>query len=262
VSTLVGVPVKNGGFWLPKFLTDLEQLEDVSRVVFLYGKSDDSTLAILKDYKVGSKHKISIYNEPPLQKAYSAHQIGKIYEDFQELLQNGKESHFLLIDCDITSFPPDLITRLKKHDKDIIAPYVWTHGHVPDKFFDIYCFRVDGCRFHPFNPPQPDKPMQVQSVGSCYLAKRAAFAFTPYGNRPHISFCAKAMEMGFEVWADPTTKIYHVFVEQLGLTRQYPEAMEGLPPDISPFIKNDGSKIPPDQMGPDIFYAYIWKEVR
>ena len=262
MSTLVGVPVKNGAFWLPKFLTDLEQLEDVSRIAFIYGESVDQTLLILQDYKKGTKHTINIYKEPPLKNAHTAHQIGPLYEDFQELLQNGDESHFLLLDCDITSFPSDLITRLKKHDKDIIAPYVWTHGHIPEKFFDIYCFRVDGCRFHPFDPPMSDEPIQVESIGSCYLAKRAAFVITPYGNRPHISYCYKAREMGFTVWADPTTKIYHLFVEQLGMSRQFPEEVEGLSPDVSPYIKNDGTKIPPDQMGPDIIYALMWKEVR
>jgi len=101
----------------------------------------------------------------------------------------------------------------------------------------------------------------VDSIGSCYLAKREAFAFTPYGDRPHRSFCRNAKELGFEVWADPTTKIHHVFLEQLGISRVYPERLEGLPPDMTPYIKKDGSVVPLDQMGPDVVYGMIWKKV-
>ncbi len=262
MSVLVGVPVKNATIWLPKFLVELDRLEDVSRVVFIYGESVDNTLSMLKDYRDSSPHDVDIYTESSELKAESAHQLGGLYQDFQEALSEGKETHFMLIDSDITEFPPDLITRLKEHDKDIIAPYVWTHGHIPPKFFDVYCFRYKGGRFHPFNPPDPGHPFEVDSIGSCYLAKRSAFIITPYGERPHISFCANAREMGFTVWADPTIKIYHLFVEQLGMSRVYPEALEGKAPDMTPYIKKSGELVPLEEMGPDLVYAFVWKEVR
>ena len=151
---------------------------------------------------------------------------------------------------------------LKEQDKDIISPYVWEDGFVPPKFFDTYCFRYEGGRFHPFDPPNPGKPFQLDSIGTCYLAKREAFAFTPYGERPHRSFCHAAKEMGFEVWADPTIDIYHLDVQRLGIQRIYPEALEGLPPDMTPYIKNDGTLVSLEQMAIDMLYALIWKEVR
>lgn len=262
MSTLVGVPVKNAAIWLPKFLAELDRLEEVSRVIFIYGKSMDNTLDLLRTYRDNTPHDVDIFLEAADLNAMSAHQIGGLYQDFQDALSEGKEDYFLLIDCDITEFPPDLIPRLKEHDKDIIAPYIWTHGHTPPKFFDTYCFRYNGGRFHPFNPPNPGKPFELDSIGSCYLAKRAAFFLTPYGDRPHISFCANAREMGFEIWADPTTEVFHLYVEQLGMSRVYPEALENKPPDLTPYIKKDGSLIPLDEMGPDIVFAFIWKEVR
>jgi len=261
MSTLVGTPVKNAGLWLPKFLEELEKLRGVSRTVFIYGESNDQTLDILNQWADTSRHEVEIFREPPLE-APTAHQLGPLYQDFQDAMTSGDETHFLLIDADITRFPADLIYRLRKHGKDIIAPYVWVNGHVPPRFFDTYCFRYKGYRFHPFNPPDPGQPFKVDSIGSCYLAKRDAFAFTPYGDRPHRSFCQNAREMGFEVWADPTTKIYHVFLEALGISRVYPEALENLPPDNTPYIKKDGSTVPLEQMGPDLLYAMIWHEVR
>jgi len=258
---MVGTPVKNASLWLPKFLYELEKLEEVSRITFIYGKSVDQTYDILTQWLETTHHEARVCLEPRM-KARSAHQISLVYSDFQAMLLEGDETHFLLLDSDVTKFPPDLITRLLKHDKDIIAPYVWTDGHVPPRFFDTYCFRYKGARFHPFNPPKPDKPFEVDSVGTCYLAKREAFAFTEYGGRPHRSFCHNAKEMDFKVWADPTTEIHHVFVEQLGMNRIYPEALEGLPPDDTPYIKKNGDIIPLEQMGPDIIYGFIWKEVR
>lgn len=261
MSTMVGIPVKNSALWLPKFLQELEELEDVSRITWIYGRSKDQTLELIKTWSEETKHETDLWLEPPM-KAHTAHQIGAVYGEFQEIMTEGDESHFLLIDCDIMRFPPDLISRLMAHDKDIIAPYVWEDGYVPDKFFDTYCFRYKGARFHPFDPPDPGKPFQLDSIGTCYLAKREAFAFTPYGERPHRSFCQAAKEMGFEVWADPTTKIYHLDMQRLGILRIEPEALEGLPPDIAPYIKKGGTIVPLEQMGPDILYAMIWKEVR
>jgi len=260
-KTMVGVPVKNAAFWLPKFLEEFDKLRGVSRVVFIYGDSVDQTLDILQTWKKATDFEVEVYHEPPMR-APSAHQISPVYQDFQEILVQGEETHFLLIDCDVTRYPPDLIERLMAHDVDIVAPYVWTDGHIPPKFFDTYCFRYNGARFHPFNPPNPGKLFEVDSVGTCYLAKREAFAFTPYGDRPHRSFCEMARKMGFKVWADPETEVFHMFVEQLGMTRVYPEAVEGLPPDRTPYIKRDGSLVPLEQMAPDIIYALIYKEVR
>lgn len=261
MSTMVGIAVKNSALWLPKFLEELEKLEDVSRVVWIYGKSRDQTLEIIQNWSEVTQHEVELYLEPPM-KARTAHQIAPVYGEMQEIMTEGDESHFLLIDCDVMRFPPNLITHLKEHDKDIIAPYVWDDGFVPDKFFDTYCFRYEGARFHPFDPPNPGKPFQLDSIGTCYLATRKAFAFTPYGERPHRSFCLAAKEMGFEVWADPTINIYHLDVQRLGIPRIYPEAVEGLPPDMTPYIKKDGTLVPLEQMAIDMLYALIWKEIR
>jgi len=90
----VGVPIKNAGLWTPKFLEELDKLRGVSRVVFIYGKSVDQTLDILLQWKDSAPHKVEIYKEPPLD-AQTAHQLGPLYEDFQEALTQGKETHFL-----------------------------------------------------------------------------------------------------------------------------------------------------------------------
>ena len=66
MSVMVGIPIKDSAIWLPRFLTQLEKLEDVSRVVFSYGPSRDPTLRMLKQWENETKHSTEIIHEPAL----------------------------------------------------------------------------------------------------------------------------------------------------------------------------------------------------
>lgn len=264
MSTMVGVPIKNAAVWLPRFLTQLEKLEDVSRVVFIYGESRDPTLSMLRRWENETKHSTEIIAEPAMPEALSAAEIAPIYKDFQSILgEKGwrEETHFLLLDADIMDVPPDLIPLLKRQDKDIIAPFVYVDRAIPKQFFDVYCFRLYGYRFHPFLPPNPNdgEVFEVDSVGSCYLVEHDVFKLTDYENpHPHIQFCENALDEGYEVWADPSIEILHIDPMKVGIQKTPIELMRGQDYDPPPYIKKGGSLVPDEEIGKDLINAFVW----
>jgi len=280
MSVMIGVPVKDSAVWLPRFLAQLDKLEDVSRIVFSYGASHDPTLQILKQWENETKHSTEIIPEPAMlgertamPRPLSAAEIALVYKDFQELIgEEGweDETHFLLIDADIMEVPFDLIQRLKAHDKDIVAPFVWTDRAVPPQFFDVHCFRLYGYRFHPFSPPDPydGEPFEVDSVGSCYLVKRDVFKFVEYDNpHPHLKFCENALDEGFEIWVDPSIEVLHLDAQRVGVVKTPVEVLRqraGLPTepfDPPPYIKRDGTIVTEEQFTTDLINAYVWGTV-
>ena len=263
MSVLVGVPIKNAAIWLPRFLEQLDKLSDVSRVVFICGPCRDDTYPQLWRWGNDTRHPVEIFDEPTGMNALSAAQIGAVYKDFQDLMREDEdETHFLLIDSDIMDVPPDLIQLLKRQDKDIVAPYVWVDRANPPQFFDVDCFRLNGFRFHPFLPPDPGKSLMVDSVGSCYLAKREPFLACEYGNpHPHMIFCGHAIEAGYEVWADPRIKIQHLDSRRVGVVKTPLEILQGKPHNPPPFIKKDGSVVTNEEFVKELINVYVWGRV-
>jgi len=267
MSVMIGVPIKESAIWLPRFLTQLEKLEDVSRVVFSYSPSRDPTLHMLKQWENETKHSSEIIHEPAMPGPLSAAEIAAVYKDFQDMLgEKGweEETHFLLLDADIMDSPADLIPRLKAHDKDIIAPFVYTDRAIPRQFFDVHCFRLYGYRFHPFSPPDPNhgEPFEVDSVGSCYLTKYEVFKLIDYENpHPHIRFCENAIDEGYEVWVDPGIEILHLDSVKVGVRKTPIEVLREVPFDPPPYIKKDGTIVTNDEFSKDLIDAFVWGKV-
>jgi len=267
MSVFVGVPIKDAAVWLPRFLAQLEKLEDVSRVVFSYSPSRDPTLNLLRDWEKETKHSTEIIHEPAMPRPLSAAEIAPVYKDFQDMIgEKGwrEETHFLLLDADIMEVPDDLIQRLITHDKDIIAPFVWVDRSIPRQFFDVHCFRLYGYRFHPFDPPDPydGKAFEVDSVGSCNLVKYEVFKLIDYENPyPPLRFCENAIDEGYEVWADPGTEILHIDPVKVGMKKTPIEVLRGKPFDPPPYIKKDGTIVSNEQISQDLINAYVWGKV-
>jgi len=267
MSVMIGVPIKDSAVWLPRFLTQLEKLDYVSRIVFSYAESRDPTLQLLKQWENETRHSTEIIHEPAMPGPLSAAEIAAVYKDFQDMLgEKGwkEETHFLLLDADIMEVPADLIQRLIKHDKDIIAPFVYVDRAIPRQFFDVHCFRLYGYRFHPFSPPDPydGEPFEVDSVGSCYLVEHDVFKLIEYENpHPHIRFCDNALDEGYEVWADPGIEILHLDPVKVGVAKTPVEVLRGQDFDPPPYIKKDGTIVTNEQFGRDLINAFVWGKV-
>lgn len=269
VSVIGFSPVKNAAMWLPVFCAQLERLEGVGEVVFTYGDSQDSTLALLKEYNKRSKKKIRVKREPPMGQILSSAQIGAIYSDFQQYEDIKNYDYVLMLDTDLMRMPQNLVARLKRPKKDIIAPYIWTlfHDSPTRMFYDSFVFRYKSYKFHPYRPPLNDgKPLQVDSVGTCFLVKTDVFLDVPYGDPyPHLKFCNDAREKGYEVWADPSTAVQHVDLNRFGMFHHQLEvakAMQRGDPDPfrfldqTPFITDSGRVVSTAEFNMEYAKAY------
>jgi len=261
MSTLVGVPVKNAEMWLKRFLEYFEQMKGVSRAVFYYGLSPDETLKTLKTWAEGAPFTVEIYKDPPMQ-AVSSALIAPVYKEFQEIMREGDETHFLSIDADIMKIPKGLIKALKKQRKDVIAPYVYVEGQEPLTFYDSDVFRYKGLRFHQFDPPKPERTFEIDSVGTCWLATRKAFTETEIDNPyPDRTFCNNARAKGFKVWADPRLSVYHLDTKPFGLHQIPLEALLGRPPDNTAYIRSDVTAVDVGTMPGQYIDAFVWGRV-
>jgi len=215
------MPVKNGEPWLPKNLEIIESFgKEINRVIISYGHSVDDTLNILIKWIKQSKHRVELIREPkPKNTVNSSAEIAFLYHDFQQLVKTGDDTHALLWDSDIVDAPKNLVKKLLKHDKPIIAPYVYIKYHEPGKrFYDTMVYRYKGYRYHAFDPPMHGhKLAQIDSVGCVFLVKREPFTEHPYRDPyPHLLFCNDCRESGYGVWVDPNIEIYHVDLERIG----------------------------------------------
>lgn len=230
-NILVGVMVKNSERWLPGFLELLDSLEypDGSlRVVFEYGKSTDSSLKLLKEYKERSRHEVEIYLEPsdPYLKLHGSHAAGSVLSDYQELMRDD-EDYFLMLDSHICSLPSDYVLQLLDIGADIAAPFVWNEGYT--HFYDTWSFRIDNLRFSPKSPPRASYPFEVDSVGTTWLATRRAFLNTPVSVNT-LSFFYNARKLAFDVVVDPSVEVIHSDLIKHGIYKAPPPAELGYYP--------------------------------
>jgi hypothetical protein len=259
MSVAVCVPIKYpAGEWLHLFLKEAEHFKDISRFIFSYGYPDknvegeDPTLIKLKEWIKTTKHRVEVYQEPKLEIISGTVQLAAIYHDFQKLVDPEKETHVLLADSDLIKMPHDLIQLLKKQNKDVIAPYPWVKNHIPPMFYDTMIFRVAGKRFHPLRPPMPKESFKVDSVGTCFLVRTKIFKEIPYRN-PYTAmpFCNDARAKGYEVWADPRIKVWHLDIMRLGIFHM------PLFSDETPFVTESGAEFTPSEVSHHVGQAYI-----
>lgn len=119
----------------------------------------------------------------------------------------------VLHESDLVS-PPDLIERFLAAGKDVIAGWVTLHRSDSEEpiFYDTWGMTKDGqmfSNFPPYHPAYvPDRPFQVDSVGSCFMFPAAAaldgLRARQWGVR---ELCWGLRERGYTVWLDPTLPI-------------------------------------------------------
>jgi hypothetical protein len=194
--------------------------------------------------------------------AYSSAQIGAIYQDFQEAVKASDEEYILLADADLMTMPSNLIPRLRALDKDIVAPYVYMRNCIPRMFYDSYVFRLNGYRYHPFRQPMNNnQPINLDSVGTCFLVKRKPFLDVPNDNPyPHMKFCNDARKKGYEVWADPRINVIHLDLTRFGINHFPLEEVMGEPPRNVPFITDSGEVVEQFRLDDEMVAAWVYGE--
>jgi cellulose synthase/poly-beta-1,6-N-acetylglucosamine synthase-like glycosyltransferase len=146
-------------------------------------------------------------------------------EEAARTFLQGEYDALLFVDSDMV-VPPDLLTRLIGHDKDIVSALAFrrTPGYEPCIFME--CNEQDA----KFYLDYPKGLTEIEGVGmACTLIKRKVFETVPEPwFFPHkilgedLSFCVRAREAGFKIYCDTTLICGHVGIETI-TDRHYQE---------------------------------------
>lgn len=239
---MIGTMVKNSGKWLNQFFANLKELTFKDfRLVVIFGNSSDNSLDILKQEKNNFNMDVYKENTDVNLRLGGAQMAASIYNEWKGLMKDD-EDYFMLLDSDVISTPPNLIEQLIAVDADIVAPYTWSENH--RHFYDSWIFRLDNLRFSPESPPGSglDYPIYVDSVGTCFLAKRETYITVPIQNPyPNLTFCNNARTFGYDVVACPYIEICHIDLEKLDPPIMHPPMNPelGLYPRSNEFIDSN-----------------------
>lgn len=221
-EVLVATAVKDGSKWLDKFLANFKEINyprDKLHFAFVEGNSSDDSyerlIAFKKEHNNVWLQKFDIQTENRFERL--AKSRNKIFDEALD-----KEEYVLSIDADIVFFHPNFLNLMIKHDVDVVAPLILIEDE--NRFYDTLAFRCQGRNFEHEIPYFPlcvhRKLFEVESVGTCYLAKRAVFdAEVRYagGISEQVTFCARARERGFKIWVDPTVAVIHANLPKYGV---------------------------------------------
>jgi GT2 family glycosyltransferase len=164
---------------------------------------------------------------PILWKHKKGTYIDKNKCELVEIAKKAGVTHIMQIDADVI-FSPFAIEQLVAHDKDIVgASYNFKCFQLPDakEFGVASAVKLFGEHGEPINPPPGGLPSELFKCyglpGGFVLIKMSIFdkLEMPYFANvweptryvgEDIYFCEKARKAGFDIWCDPTIKVYHV----------------------------------------------------
>jgi GT2 family glycosyltransferase len=147
---------------------------------------------------------------------------GNVLINNQQIVEEAlkaKADYLLFIDADMV-FPPDALTKLLAHDKDIIGVH-YNNREMP-LVSTIRMLREDGNFYQVDTKLMPRRLFECGSVGKgLVLIKMRVFEKIkkPWYEFQYkdgelmtedINFCLKAHKAGFRVWCDPTIKVKHI----------------------------------------------------
>lgn len=202
-------------------VTSLDHPYSALRFVAIEGDSVDNTYAQLKAWEKRD-NRVTVVKYDTMEPRYPSIVSKERFTHLAKVFNAG----FNVVDCEWSThtwflpsdvmFNPDTLKRLLEKDKDCIAPMFWRMSGAGLVFYDVWGFVKDGEGFKPFNPvlykqKYGEAPIPMDRIGGANLSKieviKAGVRYQP--EDVDHGFCRKALEAGFELWADPTSHIVH-----------------------------------------------------
>ncbi len=140
-----------------------------------------------------------------------------------EAAKERKATHLLFVDYDMY-FAPNSITRLLEQDKDIIGAAYNFRANANQEAKNTAVPITQPDVRHPHPDELPKEPFKCHCMGTGFLLIKMSvfekmkkpYFMWGYNEEGELTFgedtwfCQKAIEAGFDVWADPTLQIKHI----------------------------------------------------
>lgn len=118
--------------------------------------------------------------------------------------------YLLMLDSDITT-PPNMLSRLIEHKKDLVSPMFFFDQSV--FWRDTWGYHADGVDFlnrFPYHKRYNGRGLfEVDCIGVPFMTRAVAESGARYGPHEVRTFCAEAKSKRFKIWVDPGMAIYH-----------------------------------------------------
>jgi len=222
---LIGAPVRNRAWVLPYYLAALERLDypkELLTFCFILNDSTDNSRELLFEFAKNHSTTIIERNQCAPEDREDRQERDRIYGPLAEvrnlllsIAANLEIDYLFSVDSDII-VPPDILTRLLAHRKDIVAALIYNdyhfnaHENYPNRFPNIMIRRegLQSYRDYPLN-----SLFEVDVTGAVYLLSRKVIRKVRYGYHPQgedIYFCQEAKERGFSLWCDSSIFCQHI----------------------------------------------------
>lgn len=221
MKVMVGAPVRNRGWILPRHLDALLEQDEVE-VEFLYVVNDcvDNTVDVLEHYNIP-------YVTNNLS-AENSHERGYYKLDSLAVLRNRLLDEFIKSDCDyLFSIDTDIIIpdgslkKLIEDDKEIISMLIKNNPTIPAHNIMRYSEEFD--RVAHFEITE-EGIIEGDLTGAVYLIRREAIeAGVRYGYHwigEDAYFSEKAKELGYKLYCDTRLRPIHAFDKQQDLVAE------------------------------------------
>lgn len=208
-------------------ITGLDYPPELLRLYLVEGDSRDNTLAELRAWAVEDERiTVTTHNTGLPRMRHTPHKdrvaglasTGNAALD--ALADDNWGDYGLLIESDLI-YCPDVIRSLlsnRPHPDAVVSPYIWIPGEGDYlQFYDIWAFRMTNCKmFRPYQPlwyqvHMPPEPFEINSAGSMVL-----FPVGPILDgvrypldKAIMGICNQYRELGYKIYADPKTNIFH-----------------------------------------------------
>lgn len=225
-KVLIGCPVRNRAWILPRYLQSLRNLDYDSRDIeycFIVNDSTDNTLEILKAFRDDVSNQVRIIN-CNLQGS-NGHQRGQYSFFHLAILRNILLDEFLRSDCEYLLsvdsdilLPPNTIKALQEPQCDIISALVCNGHEIGDEgIYNILNRNPYGRYEHIRNFPS-DQIFEVDCTGAAYLIKRKVIEkyrvrYSASRGSEDIGFCEDAKAKGIKIYCNPQVVAEHVMHE-------------------------------------------------
>lgn len=228
LKVMIGCPLRNRAWVLPRYLACLEKLDKKSnqqQYCFISNDCSDHSPQILAEFARRHSGEVRL-----IEKNYASpggHRRGQYNLEHLAELRNLLLDAFLESDCDyLFSLDSDILvpahtlTQLLADDGDIVSALVCNGHEVGDTdIYNILERSSDGSYRHMRNFPR-DRVFPVDCSGAAYLIKRTVIAsgvrYASQGGGEDIAFCEAARSRGFNILCDGRVECIHLMQESQG----------------------------------------------
>jgi len=222
---MIGCPVRNRGWILPRYLKCLENLdypENLKRYAFVINNCSDDTEHILEAFAQKHPGRVElIYENVPGSRG---HRRGSYSLKALAHLRNLLLQTFLISDCDYLLsvdsdilMPPSSLRQLLADDLHIVSALVCNGHQIGDENIYNVLMREKENYQHILNFPR-HRVFPVDCTGAAYLIKREVIEkgarYSAECGAEDIGFCQMAFQLGYKIYCDGRIEGEHVMAEQ------------------------------------------------